>query len=122
MSGIFSFGQSSDQVMHGEFMGFVTDDDSLASLRGWAEKQGYPQATVQHGGPDMFAQMLESSAPPKMAMIDIDGQNDPAAITARLLSLCGGDCRLIIVGTANDVSLYRRILNLLNSYIAQEQF
>ena len=111
MSGIFSFGHGDDAVMHGEFMGFVSDDESLLSLRGWAERQGYPNATVQQGGADMFAQMLESSSPPKMAMIDIDGQNDPVAMTARLVSLCGGDCRLVMLGSANDVSLYRRILN-----------
>jgi pilus assembly protein CpaE len=111
MSGIFSLGHSSDSMMNGDFMGFVTDDASLMSLRGWAERQGYPHATVQQGGPDMFAQMLESSSPPKMAIVDIDGQTDPAAITARLTSLCGGDCRLIVVGSANDVALYRRILN-----------
>jgi pilus assembly protein CpaE len=111
MSGIFSFGNSGDNVMHGEFMGFVTDEASILSLRGWVERQGYPQATVQQGGADMFAQMLESSSPPKMAMIDVDGQTDPVATTVRLVSLCGGDCKLVILGSANDVALYRRILN-----------
>lgn len=97
-------------VMHGEFMAFVTDDESLQITREWAIRQGFPAATVQHGGPDMFAQMLEASAPPKMAMVDIDGQGDPVGIAARLVSLCGADCKLIIIGSANDVSLYRRML------------
>lgn len=96
--------------MHGEFMGFAGDDESLDILRNWALKQGFPIATVQHGGSDMFAQMLESSAPPKMVVIDIDGQADPVATTARLVSLCGADCRIIMLGSANDVGLYRRIL------------
>ena len=91
-------------------MGFILDDESLLSLRGWAERQGYPQATVQQGGPDMFAQLLESSAPPKMVIVDIDQQADPAAVTARLINLCGGECRLIVVGSKNDVTLYRRVL------------
>jgi pilus assembly protein CpaE len=110
MSGIFSFGSSNDAAMHGEFMGFVIDDVSLISLRDWAERQGYPQATVQQGGPDMFAQMLESAAPPKMAIVDIDGQTDPGGIAMRMVSLCGGECRLVIVGSANDVTLYRKVL------------
>ena len=92
-------------------MGFVLDDESLLSLRGWAERQGYPQATVQQGGPDMFAQLLESAAPPKMVIVDIDQQADPAAVTARLIALCGGECRLVVVGSKNDVTLYRKILN-----------
>jgi pilus assembly protein CpaE len=110
MSGIFSFGHNSDQTMHGDFMGFVIDEESLLSLRGWVERQGYPQASVQQGGPDMFAQMLESSAPPKMAIVDIDGHADPVSATARLVSICGNECRLIIVGSANDVKLYHRIV------------
>jgi len=111
MSGLFSMGHADEPIMHGEFMGFVLDDDSLLSLRGWAERQGYPQAVAQQGGLDMFAQLLESAAPPKMAIVDVDGQADPAATTSRLVTLCGGDCRLVIVGSKNDVTLYRRILN-----------
>jgi pilus assembly protein CpaE len=98
-------------VMHGEFMAFVTDDESQKVIRGWAERQGFPAATVQSGGPDMFAQMLESSPPPKMAMVDIDDQSDPISVAARLISLCGADCKLIALGSANDVSLYRQMLN-----------
>ncbi|MFY9288656.1 MAG: AAA family ATPase [Alphaproteobacteria bacterium] len=98
-------------VMHGEFMAFVTDDDSLAIVRGWAERQGFPAATVQQGGPDMFAQMLESSAPPKMAMVDVDGQADPVGMAARLISLCGTDTKIVIIGSANDVGVYRQMLN-----------
>lgn len=91
-------------------MGFVLDDESLLSLRGWVERQGYPAAVAQQGGVDMFAQLLESALPPKMALIDIDGQADPVATTARMVNLCGADCRLVIVGSKNDVTLYRRIL------------
>jgi pilus assembly protein CpaE len=114
MSGLFSSGGNSDSgAMHGEFMAFAADDAALLSLRGWAERQGYPQASVQLGGPDLFAQMLESAAPPKMAIVDLDGQADPASCAARLISLCGGgagECKLVFIGTANDVALYRRIL------------
>jgi len=108
MSGVFSFGRG-EAVMHSEFMGFVLDDESLVALRGWAERQGYPLATVQQGGPDMFAQMLESSAPPKTAVVDIDGQPDPVAAIARIAGRCGADCKIIAVGTANDVILLHRI-------------
>lgn len=103
-------GSSDAPAMHGEFMGFANDDESLDILRSWALKQGYPIATIQQGGPDMFAQMLESSAPPRMVVVDIDGQVDPVAVTQRLVSLCGADCKIIILGSANDVGLYRRTL------------
>ena len=97
-------------VMHGEFMAFVTDDQSLSIVRNWAERQGFPAATAQQGGPDMFAQMLESASPPKIAIIDIDAQSDPVNAAARLVNLCGSDCKLIAVGSENDVGLYRQML------------
>ncbi len=99
-----------DAVMHGEFMAFVNDDESLSIIRGWAQRQGFPPATAQLGGPDMFAQMLETAAPPKMAIVDIDGQEDPVGAAARLISLCGPDCKIIALGTANDVRLYRSMM------------
>lgn len=101
----------SNAVMHAEFMAFVTDDESLRTMRDWVERQGFPGATVQTGGPDMFAQMLESAEPPKMAMVDIDDQVDPVSVALRLISLCGADCKIIAIGSANDVSLYRQMLN-----------
>ncbi len=96
--------------MHTEFMAFVTDDTSTATLKEWAERQGFPASTIQHGGADLFTTMLESDAPPRLAFVDIDGQEQPVQIAARLVSLCGPASRLIAVGTANDVGLYRNIL------------
>ena len=103
---------NSDSAMHAEFMAFVLDEDSLHTLRGWSERQGLPQACAQTGGPDMFATMLETAAPPKMAVVDIDGQSDPVAVAARLISLCGSETKIVIIGTANDVGLYRRMLGV----------
>lgn len=103
-------GNASGAVLHGEFMAFVADEESLATIRQWAEKQGFPPATAQLGGPDMFAQLLEQGSPPKLAVVDIDSQSDPVSIAAKLAGLCGAECKLIAIGTANDVSLYRRML------------
>lgn len=96
--------------MHGEFMGFAMDEESIGMIRGWALRQGFPLASVQNGGAELFAQMLEAAAPPKMVMVDLDGQADPVATVQRLVSLCGAECKMIALGSANDVSLYRRIV------------
>jgi pilus assembly protein CpaE len=108
--GHFSGGDDGGGVMHGEFMAFLTDEDSVMAVRDWAGRQGFPGAAVQTGGPDMFSQMLESAAPPKLVMVDIDGQSDALATAERLINLCGPDSKIIIVGSANDVSLYRKML------------
>jgi pilus assembly protein CpaE len=99
-----------DAIMHTEFMAFVGDEASSAVIRAFAERQGFPAAAVQTGGPEMFAQMLEQTPAPKLAIIDIDGQDDPVLTATRLVGLCGNDCKLIAIGSANDISLYRRIV------------
>lgn len=97
---------------HDSFMAFIVDDDSLSTLRLWAERQGYASAVVQQGGPDMFAQTLESTRPPALAVLDVDGQVDPVNAVARLVALCGPDSKLVVIGSINDVGFYRRILSL----------
>jgi pilus assembly protein CpaE len=105
-----SSGNDSGVVMHSEFMAFAVDEDSVNLLRGWAGRQGFPAATVQQGGPDLFAQMLEQAAPPKFSILDIDGQADPAGAISRLISLCGPDSKIAALGSANDVTLYRQMI------------
>jgi pilus assembly protein CpaE len=98
-------------MMHTEFMAFAGDEHSLNIIRAFADRQGFPAASVQMGGPDIFSQMLQQATAPRLAIIDIDGQADPAAVATQLSGLCGADCKLIGIGTANDVGLYRRIVS-----------
>ena len=107
-------------LMHNEFMAFVADEATFASIRAFAEKQGFPAATVQMGGPDLFAQMLEQTSAPKVTVIDIDSQSDPSSVVTRLRALMGATGKLIGVGSANDVSLYRSLSAAgLNDYLVK---
>jgi len=101
---------NNDLVMHSEFMAFVMDEASAETLRSWVERQGWPQATVQQGGVDLLSDMLEKTAPPRLVIIDLDGQSNLAETCARLVSLCGQDTRLIAIGSTNDIGLYRQMI------------
>lgn len=96
--------------MNSEFMAFVNDETTASSVREWALRQGFPLDTVRIGGADLFSALLESDPPPKLALIDLDNQEQPIQIAARLVSLCGPASHLIAVGSANDVQLYRSML------------
>jgi len=58
----------------------------------------------------MFAQMLEQSQAPKLVVVDTDGQDDPAAAMKRLAGMAGTECKIIAIGSANDIELYRKML------------
>ena len=96
--------------MHQDFTAFSTDDAALGVLRQWAELQGHPSQAVITGGLDRLSELLESHSPPAILVIDLDGQNDMAAAATRLVSLCGDGTRIIALGTANDVKLYRQMI------------
>jgi len=106
--------------MHNEFMAFIKDEETAQAVCGWAEKQGFPSDCVRRGGPDLFATLLESDPPPKLALVDFDGQETPAQMAARLVSLCGPASFLVALGTANDVTLYRGLIAAgLNDYLVK---
>jgi len=96
--------------MHSEFMAFVSDEASVATVRAWAERQGFPPESVQTGGVDFFTTMLESDAPPKLAFVDIDNQEHPDKAVSRLAGVCGAGTHLVAIGSANDVNMYRSML------------
>ena len=96
--------------MHNEFMAFVSDEQTAQSVRSWADKQGFPADTVQVGGLELFTTLLESDAPPKLVLIDFDNQDQPVQVAARVVSLCGPSAKLVAIGTANDVPLFRGML------------
>ncbi|MDD2324421.1 MAG: AAA family ATPase [Alphaproteobacteria bacterium] len=96
--------------MHNDFMAFVNDDDTARIIRVWADRQSFPAEAVQSGGPELFTSMLDFDAPPKFALVDFDKQEQPVQLAARLVSLCGPSCRLVAMGSANDVTLFRGML------------
>lgn len=97
--------------MYSEFMAFVTDDESVATVRAWAQRQGFPADCVETGGPDTLALTVESKSPPRYVFVDMDGQEDPRQVAANLVNLCGATTRLIAVGSVNDVDFYRSMLS-----------
>lgn len=96
--------------MNNELMVFVIDDDSVATARNWAERQGFPSEVVRKGGAETFASMLEAEPPPKIVFVDIENQNMPAQAIIRLCGMCGQNTKIIAIGSTNDVGVFRDLL------------
>ncbi|MGE0109575.1 MAG: CpaE family protein [Bdellovibrionales bacterium] len=97
--------------MNSDFMAFAHDEVSFATLKEWADRQGFPSDSVQHGDAISFGAMLDSDPAPKLVFVDFDSQKDPIQTAKRLVSLCGPTSKIIGIGLENDVSLYRSMLS-----------
>lgn len=114
MAGVVTlFKGSPDAPMHEAFMAFVADEESYQVARAVAGEMGWSGAVVQRGGAGDVLEMLGSGgvAAPKLLVVDLDGTANPFATVARLASLAGTETRLIGLGAANDVDLYRDLLS-----------
>jgi pilus assembly protein CpaE len=96
--------------MNSDFSAFVMDEASAAMIRAWAERQGFAPDSVQNGGAETLAALLESEAPSKLVFVDMDNHDQPTHAASRLAGLCGSSSRLVAIGSANDVSLYRGMM------------
>ena len=113
MAGVVTlFKGSPDTPVHEAFMAFVSDETSYQVARTVAGEMGWSGAVVQRGGAGDVLEMLAASVPsPKVLVVDLDGTANPFATVARLASMAGPDTRLVGLGTANDIDLYRDLLS-----------
>ncbi len=93
-----------------EFMAFLNDEATASVVREWAERNAMPRQNVQLGGSDAFMAMLDSKPPPKFAVVDLDDKPQPTQTAARLVSLCGPIAKIVAIGSANDVGVYRSMV------------
>jgi pilus assembly protein CpaE len=98
--------------MHTDFMAFVADEKAADVVRAAATKRGLPSDVVRAGGLALLGDALEAEAPPKLLLLDLDDQTDAIAAATRASNLCGPDCRIIFIGSQNDVALFRHLLQL----------
>ncbi|HEY0837100.1 MAG TPA: hypothetical protein VGE72_24530 [Azospirillum sp.] len=98
--------------MNDSFLAFVSDDDSFQVARAVAGEMGWSGAVVQRGGAgDVLEMLTHDVPPPKVLLVDLDGTANPFATVAKLASMAGADTRLVGLGTANDIDLYRDLIS-----------
>jgi pilus assembly protein CpaE len=89
--------------------GFVSDDVTRQMLTDTAPDKG---AVIRSGGPNEAMEWLTRGIIPKLLVVDLSGRDDPLAEAAALKDAAGDGSRLIALGQANDVTLYRGLLRL----------
>lgn len=77
----------------------------------YLQRLGLPAQLARTGG---FAAALEGcrrQPAPAVLVVDLDGQASPLQAVAELAAVCPPDCRLVTLGSAHDLNLYRALLH-----------
>lgn len=89
---------------------FIGDDVTRQMLTDAASDRG--GAMVRPGGPGEALEWLARGIIPKLLVVDLSGRDDPLAEAAAVKDAAGDGSRLIALGQANDVALYRGLIRL----------
>lgn len=88
-------------------MVYLRDKESEAVLRQCLSDLGPSSASYTSGGIESAIADLAHCPSPQLLVVDVSGIDDPAAKLAELSRVCEPKTGVIVVGQANDVSLYR---------------
>ncbi|SCA55714.1 putative CobQ/CobB/MinD/ParA nucleotide binding domain-containing protein [Candidatus Terasakiella magnetica] len=104
--------EHNDQHQQEPFMAFVQDDITTHSLNDVVSLQGWNTNRIFDGGIDLAIKTLSEIDTPQLLVIDLTGCMAPLEKIAELASVCEAGVGLVCLGTTNDVSLYRDLLDM----------
>lgn len=100
------------------FLGFVSDETSLATLRQFAASQGWGASAVHAGTIATASTFLKNHPSPDTLMVEVaDVAGAPAAFDA-LADVCDPGVRVIVTGSINEFTFYSWLMELgISSYL-----
>jgi len=104
--------EKNDQHLSEPYMAFVQDDITNRSLIDVVGLQGWNTNRIFEGGIDQAIEMLCELPTPQLLIIDVTSCMDPIEKISELASVCDAGVRLVCLGTMNDVTLYRNLLDM----------
>lgn len=95
-----------------DFAALVADEPTAQLLRGIAAELGWSAAAIHRGGLDALELLFQGrrgGRDGRTVVLDVDASPDPAGLIQLVGARLGGQGRVVAVGTANDIALYRRL-------------
>jgi pilus assembly protein CpaE len=86
------------------------DGDCVAALAIAAAALGWDAFEPAPDGIGTAAVAIEHGAPPALLVVDLDGEAEPLAALAGLAQVCLAETRVLAIGSADDVRLFRALL------------
>ena len=94
------------------FKAFVNDNDTETAVIRAAGDIGIADPVVVKAGFAEAVRQLTDVPTPKLLIVDLSGVGDPLTEIASLANVCDEGTRVVTVGEANDVNLYRSLVAL----------
>lgn len=94
------------------FLATVVDEVTRETARLAAGQLGWPDARVREGGALAARAMLRDAPAPGVLLVDTSDSPDPLAAMEALAEVCEPHTRVVALGQANDVGLYRALLRM----------
>lgn len=95
-----------------DYMAFVDDEHSLGVSREVCSALEWSADASQDGGITAALERIEPGSSPKVVLVDVSKSIDPDGDITRLIRKVGPHNTLIILGTSNDVSVFRKMIAL----------
>jgi pilus assembly protein CpaE len=90
----------------------VSGTETQEAARALAAALGWRNPAVMSGGTAAARDYITKQAPPHLLIVDIDDVDDPLTALAELAEVCPPEITVIAVGSRNELTLYRNLIEL----------
>lgn len=95
-----------------DVLAVVADPITREAVRQVAAQLGWPQNRVREGGLAAAVAQLQGQPAPSVLLVDVSDCEDVLAGMDALAEVCEAHTRVVAIGTANDIGLYRALVGL----------
>ena len=94
------------------FLACIGDEVTRETVNRVVSHLGTLEAKVRAGDLASARKAIDPKAPPDLMLLDISGSADPVTALDEVMQLCPRSTRVLVIGSVNDVSLYRSLTAL----------
>ena len=114
-----STGKQSNRSGRAGCVAFINDPQSRAAVQAVCQPR-QEKFTLHEGGSRDAAEYVARNTLPRILIIDISDSDQPMDALLPVLAAAGENTRVIAIGTANDVTLYRELIEAgVTDYLAK---
>jgi pilus assembly protein CpaE len=88
---------------------YVRDDDSAGVIRQALSDLGTSAISYRTGRIDVALQDLKAQPSPRLLIVDVGGEAEPAGQIRELVGMCEPSTAVIVIGDTNDIRVYRGV-------------